>query len=145
MRTLMVGDARLPMPVYEPGEPLWGPAIGEVVAAPGTDLAQGDLVRHDRGWREYAVVDAAELTRVDHAPDVAIHLSQAFVAWLGVVRAAEVRGGDTVFVTGAAGGVGSLAGQFRQRRRRAAVRRAGGGTTGRPRRSRRDAVRSGVR
>jgi NADPH-dependent curcumin reductase CurA len=114
MRTLMVGDARLPMPVYEPGGPLWGPAIGEVIAAPGTDLAPGSLVTHDHGWREYAVVDAAEVAQVDHAavPDVAVHLSQAFTAWMGVVRAAEVRSGDTVFVTGAAGGVGSLAGQF---------------------------------
>jgi NADPH-dependent curcumin reductase CurA len=112
MRTLMVGDTRLPMAVYEPGEPLWGPAIGEVIAAPGTDLALGGLVTHNRGWREYAVVDATEVTQVDHAPDIAVHLSQAFVAWMGVVRAAEVRGGDTVFVTGAAGGVGSLAGQF---------------------------------
>lgn len=112
MRTLMIGDVRLPMPVYEPGEPLWGPAIGEVVAAPGTDLTPGSLVTHNHGWREYAVVDAAEVTRVDHAPDRAVYLSQAFTAWMGVVRAAEVRSGDTVFVTGAAGGVGSLAGQF---------------------------------
>lgn len=114
MRTLMQGDAGLPMPSYQPGETLWGPAIGEVVAAPGADVAHGSLVTHRHGWREYAVVDATEAQRIDPetVPDVGAHLSQGVTAWLGIVRAAEVRSGDTVFVTGAAGGVGSLAGQF---------------------------------
>lgn len=114
MRTLMKGDADLPMPPYEPGEALWGPAIGEVIAAPGTDLRPGDHVTHRYGWREYATVDATDAQRIDPEtlPDEAAHLSQGVIAWLGIVRAAEVREGDTVFVTGAAGGVGSLAGQF---------------------------------
>ncbi|MEU6712255.1 NADP-dependent oxidoreductase [Nonomuraea sp. NPDC046802] len=114
MRTLMQGEADLPMPPYEPGQALWGPAIGEVIAAPGTDLSPGDLVEHRHGWREYAAVDVAGVQLIDPEamPDVAAHLSQGVTAWLGIVRAAEVRKGDTVFVTGAAGGVGSLAGQF---------------------------------
>lgn len=114
MRTLMQDNAELPMPSYVPGEVLWGPAIGEVIAAPGTGLNPGDLVAHRSGWREYAALDPADAQRLDldALPDLAAHLSQGFTAWLGVVRAAEVRPGDTVFVTGAAGGVGSLAGQF---------------------------------
>ncbi|MFD1931177.1 MULTISPECIES: hypothetical protein [Nonomuraea] len=60
MRTLMRGDADLPMPPYKTGPPLWGPAIGEVISAPGTGLSPGDLVTHNHGWREYAAVDAAE-------------------------------------------------------------------------------------
>ncbi|MEV1168248.1 NADP-dependent oxidoreductase [Nonomuraea sp. NPDC049784] len=113
MRTLMEGDARLPMPPYGLGEVMWGPAVGEVVAAPMADLRPGDLVTHRHGWREYAAVDEAGAQRIDPEvlPDVAAHLSQGPTAWLGV-RAAEVGPGDTVFVTGAAGGVGSLAGQF---------------------------------
>jgi len=114
MRTLMAADAELPMPSFVPGEPLWGPAIGEVVSAPGTELNPGDLVAHYSGWREYAALDPAGARRLDleALPDLSAHLSQGFIAWLGVVRAAQVRPGDTVFVTGAAGGVGSLAGQF---------------------------------
>ncbi|WP_433327362.1 MDR family NADP-dependent oxidoreductase [Spirillospora sp. CA-294931] len=114
MRTLMDGDIGLPMPAYEPGQTLWGPAIGEVIASADADLSPGDLVVHNQGWREYAALEAAEVRRADadSLPDLGAHLSQGLTAWLGVVRAAEVRSGDTVFVTGAAGGVGSLAGQF---------------------------------
>ncbi|GAA2368006.1 NADP-dependent oxidoreductase [Streptomyces cuspidosporus] len=117
MRPLTLPDPDrfgLPQLLQRPGDPMHGPAVGEVVAAPGTDLAPGELVRHRLGWREYAVVDAAEAERLTPGalPDPAAYLSQGFAAWLGVVRGAEVRPGDTVFVTGAAGGVGTLAGQF---------------------------------
>ncbi|MER0245326.1 NADP-dependent oxidoreductase [Streptomyces sp. HSW2009] len=128
MRTLMT-DADLPMPAYEVDAPLWGPAIGEVVAvgddAVGDDAASagarvgggvvvGDLVEHHASWREYAAVDAGSVRALDLAalPDPAAHLSQALTAWAGVVCAGEVRPGDTVFVSGAAGGVGSMAGQI---------------------------------
>ncbi|MBL1101334.1 MDR family NADP-dependent oxidoreductase [Streptomyces coffeae] len=102
------------LPAPEPGELMRGPAVGEVISAPEGGPAPGTLVRHHLGWREYAVVDAAEARPIDGdgLPDPAAQLSQGFPAWLGVVRGAGVRRGDTVFVTGAAGGVGSLAGQF---------------------------------
>jgi NADPH-dependent curcumin reductase CurA len=114
MRSLMDEDTGVPMPPYGVGEPLNGPAIGEVVAAPGTDLVPGELVQHRLGWREYAVADARAVQRVEPGllPDPAAYLSQGPTAWMGVVRGAEVRAGDTVFVSGAAGGVGSLAGQI---------------------------------
>ncbi|MGV9771854.1 MDR family NADP-dependent oxidoreductase [Streptosporangium sp. NPDC003464] len=123
MRTLVGDGAGLPMPPYGLGETPWAPALGEVVAAPGAGLSVGDLVTHTQGWREYATVDAAAAQRVDPEalPDVAAHLSQGLTAWLGIVRAAEVRPGDTVFVSGAAGGVGSLAGQFARLRGAARV------------------------
>lgn len=114
MRTLMDETSVVPMPSYKIGEPLYGSAVGEVVAAPGTGLKPGDLVEHHFGWREYAVVDADRAQRLDPGllPDPAACLSQGPTAWMGMVHGAEVRPGDTVFVTGAAGGVGSLAGQI---------------------------------
>ncbi|OKH98862.1 hypothetical protein A6A06_24895 [Streptomyces sp. CB02923] len=54
-------------------------------------------------------------------PAQAAHLSQGAAAYLGVVRVGEVREGDTVFVTSAAGGVGSLAGQIAKLRGAARV------------------------
>ncbi|GAA2355074.1 NADP-dependent oxidoreductase [Streptomyces cuspidosporus] len=133
MRTLMNSEADLFMPPYVAGEALWGLAVGEVVAAPGGAAEVGELVEHRFGWREYAVVDAAEAHRLDPEalPDPAAHLSQGPSAWMGVVRGAEVRSGDTVFVTGAAGGVGSLAGQIA--RLRGAKRVIG--STGSPRKA----------
>ncbi|ARF57159.1 MDR family NADP-dependent oxidoreductase [Streptomyces gilvosporeus] len=114
MRTLMDETSAVPMPSYEIGAPLHGAAVGEVVAAPGSDLRPGDLVEHRLGWREYALLDAAQVQRLDPdlLPDPAAYLSQGPTALMGVARGAEVRPGDTVFVTGAAGGVGSLAGQI---------------------------------
>ncbi|MFJ6750194.1 MDR family NADP-dependent oxidoreductase [Streptomyces sp. NPDC091266] len=115
MRTQMSG-VRLPMPSFVPGEALWGSAVGEVVAAPDGDFEPGELVRHPYGWREFAVVDVSRIRRL--APDalpVAAHLSQGTTAWGALRRAAGIRAGDTVFVTGAAGGVGSMAGQLARR------------------------------
>ncbi|WP_026152064.1 MDR family NADP-dependent oxidoreductase [Actinopolyspora halophila] len=105
----------LPVSTYVPGEPLWGPAIGEVVIAPAdTDLAVGDLVRHSHGWREYAVVDTARARWLDPnvLPEPATFLSRGATAWAALTRTVGIRPGETVFVTGAAGGVGSMAGQI---------------------------------
>ncbi|MGW8551529.1 zinc-binding dehydrogenase [Streptomyces tubercidicus] len=130
MRTLMDESSVVPVPAYQVGEALTGPALGEVAAAPGTDLHPGDLVEHWLGWREYALLDADRVQRHDPGlmPDPAAYLSQGPTAWMGIVRGAEVRPGDTVFITGAAGGVGSLAGQIARLRGAARII----GSTGSP-------------
>ncbi|MEU3878087.1 NADP-dependent oxidoreductase, partial [Streptomyces sp. NPDC029704] len=112
---LVRGRGHLPMPPVEPGTCVPGPGVGEVVDAGGSTLRPGDLVSsQNSGWREYAAVDARAVHRLDPGalPYPAAHLSQGAAAYMGVVHAGEVRSGDTVFVTSAAGGVGSLAGQI---------------------------------
>ncbi|MEU7227771.1 MDR family NADP-dependent oxidoreductase [Streptomyces chrestomyceticus] len=110
-------DAELPMPSFVPGQALWGPALGEVVQASGGGFAPGDLVVHPYGWREFAAVEEGRARRVEpgELPDPAAHLSQGATAWGALTRAAQAGPGDTVFVTGAAGGVGSTAGLIAKR------------------------------
>ncbi|WP_433873471.1 NADP-dependent oxidoreductase [Saccharopolyspora sp. CA-218241] len=113
------------VPPFELGAPLSGGAVGEVVTGAG-DFQPGDLVVHHLGWREYAVVDPAQALRVD--PEVApinAYLSvlgmPGMTAYVGLVDIAEQREGDVVFVSGAAGAVGSLVGQLAKLRGAAKV------------------------
>jgi NADPH-dependent curcumin reductase CurA len=102
---------------FIPGQPLDGSAIGVVIASNDPKVAVGAAVRHRFGWREHAVVDAAAITV--HDPSVA-PLNQwlgalgqtGFTAYAGLLRTAEFVAGDAVFVSAAAGAVGSMVGQF---------------------------------
>lgn len=115
LRTLISREAEgFPFPPLKPGDPLFGPALGEVVATgPGVaSIPVGTLVTHLLGWREYAVVDAGAVGVVpaDHPSPVAL-LSTASAAYGALTRLTRLQAGETVLVTGAAGGVGTLAGQ----------------------------------
>jgi NADPH-dependent curcumin reductase CurA len=115
LRTLTGGAAKdTPVPGLHRGDVLYGPALGEVVLAPpGSPLRPGDLVTHLFGWREYALVPVGECTAVDPAlPDPVAQLSSGSAAYGALTRLTGVREGDVVLITGAAGGVGSLAGQI---------------------------------
>ncbi|MGX2997400.1 NADP-dependent oxidoreductase [Streptomyces sp. JNUCC 64] len=97
--------------------PMEGAAVGEVVASDDEGVAVGDHVLHFQGWREYAAVNARAAVRVD--PDLAplsaylgVLGMTGLTAYAGLLRVAELKEGDTVFVSGAAGAVGSQAGQI---------------------------------
>lgn len=112
--SLIGGAEGLPLPALKAGDTLFGPAVGEVLAAPpGSALKAGDTVAHMYGWRDHALVPAAGCTPLDGTlPDPVAHLNQGSAAYGALTRLAGIRPGDTVLVTGAAGGVGSLAGQI---------------------------------
>ncbi|MFJ9737001.1 NADP-dependent oxidoreductase [Streptomyces sp. NPDC101166] len=114
MLMLMEGESGLPMPRYEVGAVMYGDAIGEVIASADPSLDEGDLVVHRLGWREYAVAQAGVFRRVDRDayPAPSMHLGFGLVAYVGLMNAAELRPGDTVFVSSAAGATGSMAGQI---------------------------------
>ncbi|MFB9837748.1 MDR family NADP-dependent oxidoreductase [Actinoallomurus acaciae] len=113
LRTLIGGSVEgAPFAGLRPGDPLFGPAIGEVVTAPDGGPRAGELVAHWQGWREYAVLDAGGCEPLgDALPDPVAHLAQARTAYEALTRA-QVRPGDVVFVSGGAGSVGSMAGQI---------------------------------
>jgi NADPH-dependent curcumin reductase CurA len=115
LRTLMDDPIDgVPLPALRSGDALFGPAIGEVVAAPGGHaLRPGDTVMHMLGWRDYALVPAAGCTLLDDSlPEPVAYLAQGSAAYGAITRYAAIREGDVVFVSGAAGAVGTLAGQI---------------------------------
>ncbi|MFE5838697.1 NADP-dependent oxidoreductase [Arthrobacter sp. NPDC056493] len=94
-----------------------GGAVGEVIASRSDERKVGDVVVHQRGWREHAVVDAERTTPVDTelAPASAFLGAlgmTGLTAYAGLLKVAEFKPGDAVFVSGAAGAVGSLVGQI---------------------------------
>ncbi|MEU1268340.1 NADP-dependent oxidoreductase [Streptomyces sp. NPDC005799] len=105
---------------FTPGSPLDGRALGVVEESRCASVPPGSFVRHQLGWREHAVLDAAATDgagRIDPAlaplPTWLGLLGQTgFTAYVGLTRIAGIRPGDTVLVSAGAGAVGSAAGQF---------------------------------
>ncbi|MFC9977910.1 NADP-dependent oxidoreductase [Spirillospora sp. NPDC127200] len=120
MRGLMDADSVLVLPPYQVGQPLYGGAVGEVVASRADGVPVGATVSHFLGWREYAVVDAAEATVIDtELAPAQSYLgplgTTGLTAWAALTDVVPVREGDVVFVSAAAGAVGSIAGQLARR------------------------------
>ena len=108
------------VPPFQVGEPLDGGAVGEVIASKA-DLEVGTPVLHAFGWREYSVLPANRVQPIDTsvAPASAylgVLGMPGFTAYVGLTHIAEMKEGDAVFVSGAAGAVGSLVGQIARRR-----------------------------
>ncbi|WBB88309.1 NADP-dependent oxidoreductase [Micromonospora sp. WMMC264] len=112
-----MNDVKSYVPPFALDAPLDGGAIGEVVAGEAGGVKPGDTVLHGLGWREYALVDAKGARKID--PDLApvtAHLGvlgmTGLTAYAGLLDVAAMKPGETVFVSGAAGAVGSMVGQI---------------------------------
>ncbi|MGC4952878.1 zinc-binding dehydrogenase [Actinomadura citrea] len=111
---LMRPDCHLPIPAWQPGRRIGVMAIGTVLRSACPDLKEGDLVQSMSGWSTHSAGPAASYFRLDPEayPDPSYHLGQGPTAYYGIAEVAKAGQGDIVFVSGAAGGVGSLAGQI---------------------------------
>lgn len=112
-----MNDAKSYSAPFALDEALDGGAVGEVIASRSNERKVGDVVVHQLGWREHAVVDAERTTTVDTnlAPASAFLGAlgmTGLTAYAGLLKVAEFKPGDAVFVSGAAGAVGSLVGQI---------------------------------
>jgi NADPH-dependent curcumin reductase CurA len=131
MRGRMSGAKSYVAP-YAIGEVLQGGAVGEVIASGSPRFAPGDRVLHGLGWRDLALVadDAARRLDVSRVPEQAylgVLGMPGLTAYAGVVEVAPVSAGDVVFVSAAAGAVGSAAGQIARKLGAARVIGSAGG------------------
>ncbi|MGI5282984.1 NADP-dependent oxidoreductase [Nonomuraea polychroma] len=117
---------------YRIGAPLLGSAVGEVVASQADSVPVGSMVTHFLGWREYALLDAADATVIDTtAAPAEAYLgplgTTGLTAYATLTRVAPVEPGDVVYVSAAAGAVGSVAGQIARKLGAAKVIGSAGG------------------
>lgn len=102
---------------FQVGEPLEGAAVGVVEESRAAGFAKGDVVSHFSGWRDHAVIDAATATKIDLAAAPAEAWLgplgvPGFTAFVGLERFGALKSGETVFISAAAGAVGSMAVQI---------------------------------
>ncbi|MEU9194108.1 NADP-dependent oxidoreductase [Streptomyces hundungensis] len=112
-----MNDVKSYVPPFQLERPMDGGAVGEVIASNDDGFAVGDQVLHGLGWREYADVDARHATKVDGAlAPLSAYLGvlgmPGLTAYAGLLEVASFKEGDAVFVSGAAGAVGSQVGQI---------------------------------
>jgi NADPH-dependent curcumin reductase CurA len=112
-----MSDAKSYVPPYELGEIMEGQAVGVVEGSRSTRVPVGTAVTHGLGWRDWTTVPASKVRAInpDYAPLSAFLGAlgtPGLTAYVGIMDVAEVRPGDVVYVSGAAGAVGSLAGQI---------------------------------
>ena len=116
MRGRMTGIKTYVAP-YEVGSPIGGGAVGRVVESRHDGFAAGDWVSSMLGWCEQGIVEGEKLRKLDPSlapPSTALGVlgMTGLTAWFGLVKVGRVEEGETLYVSGAAGAVGSAAAQF---------------------------------
>ena len=113
------------VPPVQLGEPMRAGAVGQIVESRRSDFAPGDFVQGTMSWQDYVTIPAASggaldavypIRKVDASVPLTQHLGvlglTGLTAYIGMVDVGQVRAGDTVVVSGAAGATGSVAGQI---------------------------------
>lgn len=113
-----MNDAKSYAAPYALNEVMTGGAVGRVIESRAAGYEVGAPVIHQLGWRDIAQGEASGFRVVQEIPGLPLsaYLSilgmTAFTAYVGLLEIAELKEGDTVFISGAAGAVGSAAGQI---------------------------------
>ncbi len=111
-----MNDRKSYVPPFEVGKVLDGGAVGEVIESHSSEFKAGDVVTSQCGWREAFIATPAELHGVDKAVEpLSVYLGvlgmTGMTAWAGLTMV-EVKAGDVIYISGAAGAVGNVAGQL---------------------------------
>ena len=116
MRGRMV-DRKSYVPPFQIGEVLTGGAIGRVIESNHPDFKTGDFVSSHYGWREgfTATTEGIEkLGNLQASPSMYLGTigMPGMTAYVGLLEVGALKEGETVYVSGAAGAVGSIVGQI---------------------------------
>ncbi len=119
MRGYMLNTEKFERPL-QLGDVMHGRGVGRVVESRHPQFTVGDLVHGKLGWQDYAIADGTPYFLMYKVHQRVAPVSTAlgvlgltgFTSYLGLVDIGAVRPGDTVLVSGAAGGVGSNVGQI---------------------------------
>ena len=126
-----MNDVKSYVPPFQVGEPMDGGAVGKVVESRSPHFREGETVFHMMGWREQAAGPADKFNKVPPIPVEDHHwlgnlgLTGA-TAYFGLIRVAQANEGDVVFVSAAAGAVGSAVVQIAKARGMTVIGSAGG-------------------
>jgi len=100
----------------QPGDTMAGWGLGEVVKSNAKGFVPGDIVSGEYGWQTHAVMSGKALTNHDakHKPEHILGVLgiTGLTAYFGMLDVGRPRPGETVLVSGAAGAVGTIAGQI---------------------------------
>lgn len=124
-------DAPSYVPPFRLDAAMEGPTIGEVIESRDPAFKPGDRVFHRLGWREAATAPASAFSPRDCtalSPQAWLGLGgiTGLTAWAGMLKVGGLKPGDTVFVSAASGGVGSLACQIAKLKGHKVIGSAGG-------------------
>jgi NADPH-dependent curcumin reductase CurA len=103
---------------YELDKAMAASALGRVIETRNKDFAEGDIVQNGLGFREYFVSDGKGLRKLAAEPGVPLTAYMSvlggtgFTAYGGILDIAHLKDGEQVFVSTAAGAVGSIAAQI---------------------------------
>jgi len=126
-----MNDVKSYAPPFALGKAMDGGAIGEVVASNSPSLKVGDLVQSGFGWREGFVTGADKVQKLDPRglpPQAFLGAAgmPGLTAYAGLLKVAALKDGDVVFVSGAAGAVGSMVAQIAKAKGHTVIGSAGG-------------------
>ena len=113
-----MNDVRSYVAPYALGETIAGGAIGRVVASEAESIPVGSVVLHQHGWSDLVQGEATTFRVVPELPGVPLSLylgtlgMTGLTGYVGLTAIAGMQPGDTVFISGAAGAVGTAAGQI---------------------------------
>jgi NADPH-dependent curcumin reductase CurA len=111
-------DVKSYVPPFQVGEPMEGGAVGQVVSSNGGRFEEGAWIQHMKGWREHALVGESDLAFpadpavAPIATSLGVLGMPGLTAYAGITEVAPAKEGETVYVSAAAGAVGSIAGQI---------------------------------